>query len=80
MITETPPVERALGELRDLLGTSRVDLPELVVLGAEEKVRRLRAETEGQRAAREELAALVRRGDPLVDADRADEVKRLRLG
>lgn len=80
MITETPPVERALNELRDVLGAQRVDLPELVVLGAQEKVRRLRSETDAQRAARAELAELVRRGDPLVDIDRADEVKRLRLG
>lgn len=80
MITETPPVERALNQLRDVLGTHRLDLPELVVLGAEEKVRRLRTETEGQRAARAELAELVRRGETLVDLDRADEVKRLRLG
>lgn len=40
-ITETPPVERALRELRELRPGERIDLKELVILGAREKAGRL---------------------------------------
>ena len=40
----TPPVKAALDELRDQLGDTRIDLPELVILGAHQKVAQLRAE------------------------------------
>ena len=50
-ITETPPVQAALDELRKELGTDRVELGELVVLGAEAKVAELRAEARDRRRA-----------------------------
>ena len=42
-ITETPPVQAALDQLREREG-ERIDFAELVTLGAEVKVRRLAAE------------------------------------
>jgi hypothetical protein len=36
-ITETPPVQAALDELRRALGDDRVEMGELVILGAQEK-------------------------------------------
>ena len=34
-VTETPPVEAALSQLRNELGSDRIDLSAIVVLGAE---------------------------------------------
>ena len=51
-ITETPAVQAALDELRGELGTERVELGELVVLGASAKLATLRAEREGNAALR----------------------------
>jgi hypothetical protein len=74
-ITETPPVEAALDELRRELGTDRVELGELVILGARAKLAAVRAEREGEAAARRRLANRVRaRGVP-VDPQAADEVR-----
>ncbi len=75
-ITETPSVEAALDELRHELGTDRVELGELVVLGAHEKVARLRSEREDQASLLRSLAARVRAGDVPIDRDAADEVRR----
>lgn len=78
-ITETPPVKAALDELRGELGDDRVDLGDLVVLGAEEKLMRLRAGKTRDELL-EELADEVRRGDlPAMDVAAADEVKRTGL-
>jgi hypothetical protein len=75
-ITETPPVETALDELRREQGSDRVDLGELVVLGAAEKVSRLRAERQQTQALRRRLADRVRSGALPVDAAAAEEVRR----
>jgi len=75
-ITETPPVEEALNQLRAELGVEKVDLPALVVLGARTKVAAIRADRAAEAAARSRLADLVRRREPLVDLDAASEVRR----
>ena len=80
-ITETPPVQEALDELRSKLEGERIDYAELVVLGAKVKARRLSEDEEAADAARGRLAEMVRRGSfPFrVDVEAADEVKRLGL-
>jgi hypothetical protein len=75
-ITETPPVEAALDELRRELGGERVDLGELVILGAAAKLEALRDERGGGEALRRSLAARVRARRPLVDRRLADEEPR----
>ena len=80
-ITETPPVQQALDELRAKLGAGeRVDYSELIVLGAEAKVRRLPDDQGRARRARREIAGWIRAGGgPEVDLEAAEEVKRLGL-
>lgn len=75
-ITETPPVEAALDELREELGHERVELGGLVILGASQKVARLRAERDGRIARRRRLADRIRRREVLGDRTAADEVRR----
>jgi len=80
-ITETPPVQAALDQLRAKLGEGeRIDFAELVRLGAEVKARRT-ADPSGEASrAREEIAQWIRTGNgPEVDVEAADEVKRLGL-
>ena len=80
MITETEPVKTVLDELRSLQGGEKVMLPDLVIRGAEEKIRELKAANDSAREAREEIADWVRRGvGPEVDVAAADEVKHLGL-
>ncbi|HET8814587.1 MAG TPA: hypothetical protein VFM51_06490 [Solirubrobacterales bacterium] len=80
MITETPPVKEALDELRRLQGGEKVELPDLVIRGARDKVRELRAADESARQAREEIAEWIRSGNgPGVDLAAAEEVKYLGL-
>jgi hypothetical protein len=80
-ITETPPVQAALDELRTKLGEGeRIDFAELVTLGAEVKARRVADPSEEASRAREEIAEWIRTGNgPKVDVKAADEVKRLGL-
>jgi hypothetical protein len=81
-ITETPPVQAALDQLRRKLGEGkRIDFVELVMLGAEVKARRLAAEDAVDEAALKDLAEMVRSGSfPFqVDVEAADEVKHLGL-
>jgi hypothetical protein len=79
-ITETPPVQAALDELRAKLNGEPIDFAELVVLGARAKARRLPDEDERTRAALEDLADWIRNGTgPKLDIAAADEVKRLGL-
>lgn len=78
-ITETPPVEEALNELRTALGDERVDFAELVIAGARAKTRELREGGPAARHARARLAVMVRERRVPVDLEAADEVKRLRL-
>ena len=80
-ITETPPVQVALDELRAKLGEGeRIDFAELVTLGAEVKARRVTDPSEEVSRAREEIAEWIRTGNgPKVDVKAADDVKRLGL-
>jgi hypothetical protein len=86
-ITETPPVNKALDELRaqmrensPWLREDRIDFAELVILGAKAKAERLRRESEAACAARERLAEMIRTGSgPEPDVAAAEEVKYLGL-
>ena len=80
-ITETPPVQAALDELRARLGEGeRIDYAELVTLGAEVKARRLANQSEETRRALEEIAEWIRTGNgPKIDIEAAEEVKRIGL-
>ena len=75
-ITETPSVQAALEELQSELGESRIELGELVVLGAEAKLTALRAERDGGVELRRRLADRIRSGDLAVSTEAADEVRR----
>lgn len=80
MITETEPVKVALDELRQLQEGEKIELPDLVIRGAEDKIRELKAADEKARRAREEIAGWIRSGDgPGVDLAAAKEVKYLGL-
>ncbi len=74
-ITETPPVEEALAQLRVLVG-ARIDLAELVVIGARAKVASLRTEGAEVTALRDALAERILRRDIPIDLDAAEEVRR----
>jgi hypothetical protein len=80
-ITETPPVQEALDELRSKLGKEEtIDFAELVTLGARVKARRLNDDDAEARAARERLAEMIRtRSIPSIDVATAEEVKYLGL-
>lgn len=75
-ITETAPVQAALDELRRELGTDRVELGELVVLGAAAKVAAIRSERDTDIRLRRRLADRVRSRSIPVDIDAADDVRR----
>ena len=69
-------MQTALDELRRELGTDRVELGELVVLGAAAKVRTLRADRDNGAELRRRLADRVRARRVDADIDAADEVRR----
>src|SRR4051794_36497881 len=75
-ITETPPVRAALDELRGELGGERIEFSELLILGAQEKLARVRAEREGIASRRGRLAERIRRRELPLDPAAADEVRR----
>ena len=75
-ITETPRVEAALDELREELGSDRLELSELVVLGAQAKLEQLRTQRGDSEALRRQLADRIRSGTLALDRDAADEVRR----
>jgi hypothetical protein len=80
MITETEPVKAVLDELRSLQGGRKIELPDLVIRGAEDKIRELRASPEMARESREEIAEWIRSGNgPKIDLKAAEEVKYLGL-
>lgn len=80
MITETEPVREVLDELRQLQGGEKLELPDLVIRGAKDKIRELRTEAEPARRAGREIAGWIRSGNgPQVDIEAADEVKHLGL-
>ena len=75
-ITGTPPVQAALDELREALGEDGVEMGELVILGAQEKLSRVRAERDDTAVLRHRLADRIRRRDIPADRTAADEVRR----
>lgn len=75
-ITETEPVEAALDELRRESGVKRVNLGELVLLGANAKVAELRATQGRTQEMRKSLADRIRAGEALAEVEKADEVRR----
>lgn len=76
MITETDPVKQVLDELRQLQGGEKVELPDLVIRGAKDKIRELQAEGEPARRAGRELAEWIRSGSGAqVDVEAAEEAK-----
>ena len=80
MITETEPVKAVLDELRLAQGGEKVELPDLVIRGAKDKLRELKAEGESVREGRQEIADWLLSGTgPAVDVATADEVKHLGL-
>lgn len=74
-ITETPPVQAALDELRGELGSDRVEMGELVVLGAHAKLTALRADRQGRKDLRRRLAERVRSRELPVSREAAEEVR-----
>jgi hypothetical protein len=74
-ITETETVEAALNELRRELGTDRLELGELVTLGARAKLAALHAERDSGAALRRRLADRVRARETLVDSAAAERVR-----
>jgi hypothetical protein len=79
-ITETPPVEEALNDLRGELNGERVDLGELVILGAREKLARLRAKELRNAELRRELANAIRNRELTpIDPEVAAEARRGRV-
>jgi len=78
-ITETPRVKQALDPLRTELSAERLDLAELVALGAETKLAQIRTEQDDRAAGRKRLADMIRNGEMNLDPDLADEAKRAGL-
>jgi hypothetical protein len=74
-ITETPPVQAALDELRGELGNNRIEMGELVVLGANAKLAELRSERQGHADLRHRLAQRVRSRKLPVSREAAEEVR-----
>lgn len=74
-ITETAPVENALNALRDETD-QRVDLAELVVIGAEAKLAALRSARDAAVVGRRRVAQRVRNRDTGADPAAADAVRR----
>lgn len=75
-VTETPSVQAALEELQGELGERRIELGELIVLGAEARLSALRAERDSGVELRRRLADRIRSGDLPVSREAADEVRR----
>ena len=80
MITETDSIKLVLDQLRRVQGGEKVDFGDLVVRGAEDKVREIRNSSETARESREEIEEWIRSGNgPKVDLKAAEEVKYLGL-
>ena len=75
-ITETPPVEEALDELRAELDDEGIDFAELVIVGARTKVSELRGGGPAAQRSRARLAAMVRDRSLPLDVEAADAAKR----
>lgn len=76
-ITETPPVQEALDELRELLGTDRLPLGEILILGARKRASELREERSDKARRLNRLADRILNREPFdVDLEAAEEVRR----
>jgi hypothetical protein len=75
-VTETPAVRAVLDRLREESGEVKLDWGELVVLGAEEKMKLIRNERVRVSRIRRKAAAEIRKGTGAGDTVAADEVKR----
>jgi hypothetical protein len=75
-VTETPPVEAALEELRRFTGGGKIEMSELIILGARAKVAQIRSRADELVERRRSLADLVRNGRLPVDPAAAAEVRR----
>jgi hypothetical protein len=69
-------VKEALDELREELGSDRVPLAEIVIIGARLKAAELRSERADKATARGRLARRILEGDIPGDPGAADEVRR----
>ncbi len=74
-ITETPSVRAALKKLQGELGEERIELGELVILGADAKLAALQAERQVGSKLRRRLAERIRSKDLPVSIEAADEVR-----
>ena len=70
------PVQQALDELQRELGADRVEIAQLVILGAHEKLARLRAEQHRRAHLVKRLAGRIRDRRVPGDAAAAHEVRR----
>ncbi len=68
-------MQAALDELRQELGTDRVELGELVVLGAGAKLTAIRSQRDDETGRRRRLAGRIRSRDLRSDFDAADQVR-----
>jgi hypothetical protein len=76
-ITETPPVQEALDELRAALGSDRVPLGDVVIRGAREIAAELREEKSDKARRLHRLADRIRNREGFdVDLKAAEEVRR----
>ncbi len=75
-ITETPPVQAVLDELRHELGGDRIELSELVVLGAAAKLASIRGQRDTDTSLRRQLADRIRSRSLRVDVHAAEHVRR----
>lgn len=75
-ITETPRVKEALDPLRAELNGERLNMAELVMIGAEAKLARLRSEADDRAGLLRGLVDDLRSGRIHLDPQIADEAKR----
>jgi hypothetical protein len=76
-ITETPPVQEALDELREVLGSDRVPMNDVVVRGAREIAAELREDKREKARRLNRLADRIRSREGFdVDFEAAEEVRR----
>lgn len=75
-ITETAPVQEALDELRRELGEDRIELPDLVIRGARDKVRELRIRRSADERKLDSLVEGIEAGALGLEPEIADEARR----
>ncbi len=75
-VTETPRVKAALDELRSARPGERIDLAELVILGARRKAQEQEISNDERRRRIDALVERVRTGNTGVDPQAAQRVRR----